>query len=378
MNAEHVISKEVWDDAQEAFSKNEHWIAYNTISYFLERGNVYFFKEKEEALEFSSNNISEYDDYRVIYAQSLQEMLRQIPYGQSLDKQIYDSQKLSIMNEKNFEYLKDNLKYLGFGEKQHDELEKNLKAGNDSFQLTYHAEVHKKPFEAVLQFKKGENSELYFLNRYQATLERTNGEKMEQTFYLNKGKGVTAKEAYNLLEGRAVHKELTTKAGQPYHAWIQLDFENKDKHNNHEVKQFHENYGYDLRATIGNYKVAELDGGEKEKALLQSLQKGNIQSVTIDKEGTPTKMFIEANPQFKTVMLYDEHMKRVPKESQEPYQSIQHLSGKEVKQGAKEEKPEMKQEIKEQKKTSVKNKNEEEDSLLPKKRTRQKKGLGLG
>ena len=56
-----------------------------------------------------------------------------------------------------------------------------------------------------------------------------NGVKMEQTFYLNKGKGVTAKEAYNLLEGRAVHKELTTKAGEPYKAWIQLDFENKGK-----------------------------------------------------------------------------------------------------------------------------------------------------
>ncbi len=55
-----------------------------------------------------------------------------------------------------------------------------------------------------------------------------------------------------MLEGRAVFKELSTKEGQAYKAWVQLDFENKDKHNNHEMKQFHENYGYDLKAATSN------------------------------------------------------------------------------------------------------------------------------
>ena len=77
------------------------------------------------------------------------------------------------MNENNYDYLKDNLKYLGFGEKQHEELERNLKAGNESFQMTYKAEVNKKPFEAILKFRKPENSDMYFLNSYHATLERT-------------------------------------------------------------------------------------------------------------------------------------------------------------------------------------------------------------
>ncbi|MBS1735120.1 MAG: hypothetical protein JSS98_00765 [Bacteroidetes bacterium] len=369
MNKEHVISEEVWDQAQEAFSKNHFWIAYNTISYFLGKNDMYFFKEKDEAFEFSQTNISEYNDYRVIYAQSLQEMLRQIPYGEAIGKLNHSFKKEIIMNEKNFEYLKDNIKYLGFGEKQHDELEKNLKAGNDSFQMTYKAEVNKKPFEAVLQFKKPENSDMYFLNSYHSSLERTNGEKMEQTFYLNKGKGVTAKEAYNLLEGRSVYKGLITKAGEPYKAWIQLDFENKDKHNNNEVKQFHEKYGYDLKEAISKYKVVELDGGEKEKSLLQSLQKGNVQSVTIDKEGTAGKMFIEANPQFKTVTLYDEHMKRVPKETLEQYQSIRPKNDKDVKQ-------DVKQDIKEGKKKSE-NQKLNEDIDLPKKKTSRRKGMSL-
>ena len=173
---------------------------------------------------------------------------------------------------------------MGFGEKkQQDALEKSLEEGKESFQMTFNAEINKKAFEAVLQFRKSDNSDMYFFNSYHASLERTNGEKMEQTFYLNKGKGVTAKEAYNLLEGRAVFKELSNKAGEPYKAWIQLDFDNKDKNNNHEVKQYHENYGYDLKATVNKYAVMEMDCRKKEeKSLLQSLQKGNLQSVTVD------------------------------------------------------------------------------------------------
>lgn len=68
------------------------------------------------------------------------------------------------MNEKNLEYLKDNIKYLGFGESQHAALEHHLKEGNNSFQLSYAAEINKKPFQAELQFRKSNNADMYFLN----------------------------------------------------------------------------------------------------------------------------------------------------------------------------------------------------------------------
>jgi len=276
------------------------------------------------------------------------------------------------MNENNYDYLKDNIKYLGFGEKQQDLLESHLREGKDSFQMTYKAEINKKPFEAVLQFKKSVNSDMYFLNSYHATLERRNGEKIDQTFYLDKGKGVTAKEAYNLLEGRAVHKELTTKTGEPYKAWIQLDFEKKDKNNNHEVKQYHEKYGYDLQAAVGKYALVELDGGEKEKSLLHSLQKGNMQSVTFEKNGIADKMFIEANPQYKTTTVFDKHFKRVQKEDLGKFEAVRQTNGRDMKGNTKEEK----QELKEDKKKSMKP-TEDDPDLLSKKKTSRRKGLSV-
>ena len=215
------------------------------------------------------------------------------------------------MNEVNVNYLKDNIKYLGFGEKGHDLLEANIREGKMAFQLEFYSEINKKKFEAILQFRRSDTTDMYFLNSYKAALERNDGKWVEQTFYLEKGRGITAKEAYNLLEGRSVQKELSTKDGVEYKAWLQLDFSQKDKHDNHVVKQFHEKYGYDLEATLRKYPLQELDGGEKQKALIHSLHKGNIQSVTMEVGGQPQKLFIEANPQFKTINLYSESMQRM-------------------------------------------------------------------
>lgn len=330
MSKEHVIADELLATAQLSFSRGENWVAYNTIPYFLDKGSIYFFKTADEAHEFSDNNISEYDNYRVLHACSTDQLLKQIPYGIKFEETFNHSLKNQFtMNEKNFEYLKDNLKYLGFGEKQHEELEKLLKAGKDSFQMTFKTEVNKKPFEAVLQFRKSDNSDMYFLNSYHASLERSNGQKMEQTFYLNNGKGVTAKEAYNLLEGRAVHKELTNKAGEPYKAWIQLDFSNKDKNNNNEVKQYHENYGYDLKETLRAYPIKEMMKEEDQKSLLRSLEKGNVQMVTLELPDKDMKIFMEANPQFKTLTLYDEKMKRMDRDQREELTQMKEVGSQE-------------------------------------------------
>ena len=215
------------------------------------------------------------------------------------------------MNEQNLEYLKDNLKYMGFGEKLYEALENKVKEGKDAFQLNLQTEVNKKPFEAVLNFRKSDSSDMYFFNNYTASLERSNGEKISQLFYLSNGKGVTAKEAYNLLDGRAVHKELTNKDNVPYKAWLQLDFDSKDKNNNYEVKQYHQNYGFDLKGAVEKLPLKELGNEEGKNNLIRSLEKGNVQSVTFEKAGISEKMFIEANPQYKTINVYDGGMKRI-------------------------------------------------------------------
>jgi hypothetical protein len=367
MTNDHVIADETLEIAHAMFSQSKVWVAYNTVPYFLEKEDVCFFKTKDAAQKFCETNVSEYRRYKITFSRSIDELLKQISYGNNLEQHLIKIKNLSIMNEQNFEYLKDNIKYMGFGEKQHEVLEQLLREGKESFQMTFSSEVNKKPFEAILQFRRPDNSDMYFFNNYKASLERSNGEKMEQTFYLNKGKGVTAKEAFNLLDGRSVFKELTNKAGESYKAWIQLDPDSKDKNNNYEVKQYHENYGYDLKAAVGKFAFVEMDGGEKEKSLMQSLQKGNVQSVTIGVNGESQKMFIEANPQYKTVTLYNDKMQRLNQE-----QRLE-LSGK---QAVKEVKEDIQQDVKKENKKSMSQKTDDDPGIVKKKNSR-RKGMSM-
>ena len=403
MNNEHTISDEVLDSVNLALSKDQHWMAYNNSLYFIDNNDVHFFSDKISADEFAANNISDRDSFCVMRFDSVQDILTKIPYGERINKLLvcnpdanglynsegnaftdallehFEQQQLSssnsklktnIMNNENLQYLKDNLKYMGFGEKQNESLERHLKEGKEAFQLTFNAEINQKTFEASLNFRKSDSSDMYFFNSYNASLERKTGEKVDQTFYLNKGKGVTAKEAFNLLDGRAVFKELANKEGQTYNAWVQLDFNNKDKNNNHEVKQYHENYGYDLKAAVSKFAISELNDGEKEKALMQSLQKGNVQSVTFEKDGSAHKMFIEANPQYKTVNLYDAQMKRVQKQDIGNYQNLVSTAP-----AVKKEDQAIKSENKQE--NQKKNVTSKQNTLLPKKREKQKKGLNI-
>lgn len=407
MTGEHVIADEVVELANLALSKGENWMVYNQTLYFLDRDDIHFFKTKDEAKEFAENNISDRDNYHLLYFHSLLDIYKALPYGYQMEKELinnpdvnglynkegndftdalidhfeaqqslFNSQlKTNVMNNENFQYLSDNLKYMGFGENLKPELEKNLNEGKGEFQLHYKAEINKKPFEVTMNFRKSDSTDMYFFNNYHASLERNNGEKAEQTFYLNKGKGVTGKEAFNLLDGRAVHKDLVTKEGLPYKAWIQLDFENKDKNNNFEVKQYHENYGYDLKAAVEKFAVAELKDPEKEKALMQSLHKGNVQSITIEKDGNSHKMFMEADPQYKKVNLYDSNMKLVAKESLEQYKAGIDKGGKIMeKELEPDKKKDLKQEVKPEKEKLEKKNGQ---SLLPKKRESKGKGLGV-
>jgi hypothetical protein len=81
MDKENVISDEALRSIEYELANNRPWLAYNTVSYFLQKEDVYGFKSKDEAHEFAMNNISEYDCFKVIYARSMADVFRQIHYG---------------------------------------------------------------------------------------------------------------------------------------------------------------------------------------------------------------------------------------------------------------------------------------------------------
>lgn len=70
------------------------------------------------------------------------------------------------MNDKNYEYLKDNLKYMGFGEGLAEALKEQMQTGAPTFHLSLDTEINRKTFSAVLSFRKSANTDMYFFQQF--------------------------------------------------------------------------------------------------------------------------------------------------------------------------------------------------------------------
>jgi hypothetical protein len=314
MENEHIISDETVNGTMAELARGKNWLAYNTIPYFLEKGDIYCFKYRDEAEEFALSNISEYDSFNVVHAASIADVLRQLHASQPPKKELSILSLLNnnTMNQKNFEYLRDQVKFTGFGEGLENELKERMQKQTPKFMILHQGGFGKDETVSTLHFRKSDKSDMYFFNKYDLTLKQENKpEIMTQTFYLNKDRNITLKEAYNLMNGRAINKDLTNKEGQAYNAWVQMDFKQADKNGNYKLKQFHQNYGYDLANTLTKHPIKELSTEQDKTRLLESLHKGNRQSVTFLQNGNEQKHSIEANPQFKSINIYDSNMNRL-------------------------------------------------------------------
>ncbi|TDO96047.1 hypothetical protein [Flavobacterium sp. 245] len=219
---------------------------------------------------------------------------------------------INIMNQKNLEFLASQIKYTGFGETLDGALKEKMEKGEKEFTIPHEAKFDRGTLSSELSFKKSDQSDLYFFNSYKAILEKEGASHApEQIFYVSKDNTITMKEAFNLLDGRAVNKDLKNKEGEVYNSWISLDFKNPENSGNFKLNHYHQNYGYDLEAALSKHSIKELETPKFKEDLLNSLKKGNLQSVTFVVSGVESKMHVEANPHFKTVNVYDANLQRI-------------------------------------------------------------------
>jgi hypothetical protein len=84
-----------------------------------------------------------------------------------------------------------------------------------------------------------------------------------------------------------------------------LNFKDKkDLHNNYRLVQYKSSYGYELEKVLERYPIIELREEGSRAALIRSLQRGNLQFATFDKPHKMERLFIEANPEFRTINIH--------------------------------------------------------------------------
>ena len=75
-------------------------------------------------------------------------------------EQLNNNQNSKVMNQKNFEYLRDQVKYTGFGEGLENDLKQKIQEGNPEFKLPYETKYGNDTVNATLNFSQSKQSDM--------------------------------------------------------------------------------------------------------------------------------------------------------------------------------------------------------------------------
>lgn len=238
------------------------------------------------------------------------------------------------MNDKNFEYLKNLLNNLGFGTRLNYVLEKALRQELTLFTLgvnDYRTPPGSKHLTAPakdqvryeLNFNKSKSSDATFMGDMKVILHRA-GELMPRahTFDLEKDHRISALQAYKLLSGQSFEKSVLYKpqaeqeqqdqarAGKR-NLWFKLNLDITDAYGQHPLSKFPPEYGFDLEKALGKYLIEGLENASIKAQLIKDLRNGNVASDHMRLFDMVIPVYLAANPQFRTIDIYDQHMQPI-------------------------------------------------------------------
>lgn len=218
------------------------------------------------------------------------------------------------MNEKSYDYVKNQLLYLGFGEEIAKPLQQKMEQGLTEFTLPHTRKFGQDETHSVLHFSRGDQKDLIFFNRFDVTLKQPGKEDLTQSFFVGQAYNYTLQERYNMMDGRFAYREQPKMikgeengetrmipTGETYWGWKGLDFKQSDKWGNFMPKTMFWNHEKEL----AKYPVKELAEPYDYKRLLASIEKGNKANVTVMKDGQEIKGTVAANPRMQRFDFYD-------------------------------------------------------------------------
>ncbi|MFY1047458.1 hypothetical protein [Chryseobacterium sp. GP-SGM7] len=238
---------------------------------------------------------------------------------QNTNQIIINNQNPKIMEtQKEFDqvkYLKDQMKYLGFGEdeKLHKNLEKGMKGKAQQFEIKTSSDkaLPENKVDFTLKFSKSDQGGV-FLNSYNAKLTNDQKEEISHNFPVSRENSFTAKEAVNLLEGRSVKIEFVNpKSNQTEPAFVQFNFnEPKTDKDNYYFQNFYKNYGVDTTKIVEKSNLV-FDNPDWKENSIKSLEKGNVVKVKFKENDQVIEAKAVLDPQNRNLKLYDNEMNRI-------------------------------------------------------------------
>ncbi|WP_367867011.1 hypothetical protein [Pedobacter sp. WC2423] len=243
------------------------------------------------------------------------------------------------INVKNQEYLNTQVFYTGFGDTHRFEIGEgiaSLNAEKNSFSVAHSEKINGIDTFTNLNFIRGKgDSNMVFFNSYDFTLMESGKEPLTQNFRVQNWQAmeikidgetevingkplekkvnstISKKEAFNAMQGRYPLKEFIKEQNQVksyYKAHIKVDFNDKLTNGDFKIVKLPD---FDFESKIDSIPIKDLDKNDNKSVLIESLEKGNIQSVLLLVGGEEVKHFLALDAVAKTIAIYDSGMNRL-------------------------------------------------------------------
>lgn len=277
----------------------------------------------------SSKNIEEQHTLRILKME-IQRMSKQLYpsfISRILRKIITSTQnQLSLRSEakkdeRNFNSLNEEVQRIGFPDLS-EKLKNLIGKEQENFNIPLSYCINEKEkITHTLSFSK--NAEGHFeLDGFKSSLQNNSRPEDSREYYFKNAleNNFKLNEAYNLLSGRSVEHNQS---------WFQLDFNDRDASGSYHLKEFRNEYAYDLEKTLKAIPLKEISSQYEMEKLKNALRQGDSVSAVLIKNGRENQIYIEANPQFRSLNIYDQHFRKIQKASSKnqaaalPKQSVQ-------------------------------------------------------
>ncbi|UPZ36472.1 hypothetical protein MUB18_20515 [Sphingobacterium sp. PCS056] len=236
-----------------------------------------------------------------LYSSRILRLLRRwvvVPVRQQLSRK-EGSRELAVQKA----HLLDQISHLGF-KVPAEKIDSHLKNGTPQFNIEISTYVNENErLDHKLKFEKDNTGQYQFEGHRTALINNNKPAEIREHFFsVDNSKNIRESEAYHLLSGRAIKKG---------DSWLQLDLNDVNTKGEYRVKEFGNMYGYDLDKVLNELPIKDGLHHTEREDIKAALKRGGRQEVSFLKDGNEKRFYIEANPQFKTLNIYDEHSKKI-------------------------------------------------------------------
>jgi hypothetical protein len=216
----------------------------------------------------------------------------------------------------NFHDLKKQMVDLGFGEVFAESLWLEMQKGVPKITFPYRTLIDEHVVGCELQFSKMANGN-YFFNQYRIdvsgiTDDLGNFAHRSQTipveYYDTANKSCSVQEAYNLLNGRWVFKDVAYPDGLYYKDWMRYDPSTVTLSGNSRIELLGKNRSFDLDGAIKELPIVKFGQHNCFEEFKRSLEQGNKEEATIlTSAGEKIGFKIIVSPDANTLDVYQKN-----------------------------------------------------------------------